>query len=147
MLIKNIRTGVNIVTLADGDITHLHIGFKGTINALFLKNLTEKTHRGCGGRVKSGKVGSGPCFGCKAVRSMVGNLAAVLTDATRLRGRASHDARYGASAPESGAKTQRGRPPPHAEDPACYSQTTSIAESWLGGRCNQRYLQLWSGAA
>ena len=25
--------GVNIVTLADGDITHLHIGFKGTMNA------------------------------------------------------------------------------------------------------------------
>jgi DNA invertase Pin-like site-specific DNA recombinase len=29
--------GVNIVTLAEGDITHLHIGFKGTMNALFLK--------------------------------------------------------------------------------------------------------------
>lgn len=28
--------GVNIVTLAEGDITHLHIGFKGTLNALFL---------------------------------------------------------------------------------------------------------------
>jgi resolvase-like protein len=24
--------GVNIVTLAEGDITHLHIGFKGTMN-------------------------------------------------------------------------------------------------------------------
>ena len=31
--------GVNIVTLAEGDITHLHIGFKGTMNALFLKDL------------------------------------------------------------------------------------------------------------
>jgi site-specific DNA recombinase len=38
--------GVNIVTLAEGDITHLHIGFKGTMNALFLKDLAEKTHRG-----------------------------------------------------------------------------------------------------
>jgi resolvase-like protein len=28
--------GVNIVTLAEGDITHLHIGFKGTMNALFV---------------------------------------------------------------------------------------------------------------
>ena len=35
--------GVNIVTLAEGDITHLHIGFKGTMNALFLKDLAEKT--------------------------------------------------------------------------------------------------------
>ena len=34
--------GVNIVTLAEGDITHLHIGFKGTMNALFLKDLAEK---------------------------------------------------------------------------------------------------------
>jgi hypothetical protein len=39
--------GVNIVTLAEGDITHLHIGFKGTMNALFLKDLAEKTHRAC----------------------------------------------------------------------------------------------------
>jgi DNA invertase Pin-like site-specific DNA recombinase len=38
--------GVNIFTLAEGDITHLHIGFKGTMNALFLKDLAEKTHRG-----------------------------------------------------------------------------------------------------
>ena len=29
--------GVNVVTLAEGDITHLHIGLKGTMNALFLK--------------------------------------------------------------------------------------------------------------
>ena len=38
--------GVNIVTIAEGDITYLHIGFKGTMNALFLKDLAEKTHRG-----------------------------------------------------------------------------------------------------
>ena len=39
--------GVNIVTLAEGDITHLHIGFKGTMNALFLKDLAEKTIAVC----------------------------------------------------------------------------------------------------
>ena len=44
--------GVNIVTLAEGDITHLHIGFKGTMNALFLKDLADKTHRGMRGRVE-----------------------------------------------------------------------------------------------
>ena len=38
--------GVRIVTVAEGDITFLHIGFKGTMNALFLKDLAEKTHRG-----------------------------------------------------------------------------------------------------
>lgn len=31
--------GVNIVTLAEGDITHLHVGLKGPMNALFLKDL------------------------------------------------------------------------------------------------------------
>jgi hypothetical protein len=41
--------GVNIVTIAEGDITHLHIGFKGTMNALFLKDLADKTHRGLRG--------------------------------------------------------------------------------------------------
>ena len=48
--------GVNIVTLAEGDITHLHIGFKGTMNALFLKDLAEKTHRGLRGRIEGWQV-------------------------------------------------------------------------------------------
>jgi len=38
--------GVKIVTLSEGDISDLHIGLKGTMNALFLKDLTEKTRRG-----------------------------------------------------------------------------------------------------
>jgi site-specific DNA recombinase len=62
--------GVNIVTLAEGDITHLHIGFKGTMNALFLKDLAEKTHRGLRGRVESGKAGGGLCYGYRVVRTM-----------------------------------------------------------------------------
>ena len=48
--------GVNIVTLAEGDITHLHVGLKGTMNALFLKDLADKTRRGLRGRVGAGKV-------------------------------------------------------------------------------------------
>jgi site-specific DNA recombinase len=51
--------GVNIVTLAEGDITHLHIGLKGTMNALFLKELADKTRRGLRGRVELGKAGGG----------------------------------------------------------------------------------------
>jgi DNA invertase Pin-like site-specific DNA recombinase len=64
--------GVNIVTLAEGDITHLHIGFKGTMNALFLKDLAEKTHRGLRGRVEAGKAGGGLCYGYRVVRTMTG---------------------------------------------------------------------------
>jgi site-specific DNA recombinase len=64
--------GVDIVTLAEGDITHLHIGFKGTMNALFLKDLAAKTHRGLRGRVEAGKAGGGLCYGYRVVRTMTG---------------------------------------------------------------------------
>ena len=43
--------GVRIVTLAEGDITFLHIGLKGTMNAMFLKELADKTR--CGARAPS----------------------------------------------------------------------------------------------
>jgi DNA invertase Pin-like site-specific DNA recombinase len=58
--------GVNIVTLAEGDITHLHIGFKGTMNALFLKDLAEKTRRGQCGRVADGKAAGGSVMGTES---------------------------------------------------------------------------------
>ncbi len=61
--------GVNIVTLAEGDITHLHIGFKGTMNALFLKDLADKTRRGLRGRVELGKSGGGLCYGYRVRRA------------------------------------------------------------------------------
>ena len=61
--------GVNIVTLAEGDITHLHIGLKGTMNALFLKELADKTRRGLRGRIELGKSGGGVSFGYRIVRT------------------------------------------------------------------------------
>ena len=64
--------GVSIVTLAEGDITHLHIGFKGTMNALFLKDLADKTHRGLRGRVEGGKSAGGLCYGYRVVKSLTG---------------------------------------------------------------------------
>jgi DNA invertase Pin-like site-specific DNA recombinase len=54
---------VRIVTLSEGDISHLHIGLKGTMNALFLKDLADKTRRGLRGRVEQGKSGGGKCYG------------------------------------------------------------------------------------
>src|SRR5690349_14535381 len=64
--------GVNIVTLAEGDITHLHIGFKGTMNALYLKDLAEKTHRGLRGRIEDGKSAGGLCYGYRVVKTITG---------------------------------------------------------------------------
>jgi site-specific DNA recombinase len=62
--------GVNIVTLAGGDITHLHIGLKGTMTALFLKELAEKTRRGLRGRIELRKTGGGVSFGYRIVRRL-----------------------------------------------------------------------------
>ncbi len=62
--------GVRIITLAEGEIGHLHVGFKGTMNALFLKDLADKTRRGLRGRVEAGKSGGGNSYGYRVVRSL-----------------------------------------------------------------------------
>src|SRR5213593_2527674 len=59
---------VSIVTLAEGDITFLHIGLKGTMNAMFLKELADKTRRGLRGRIENGKAGGGLCYGYRVLR-------------------------------------------------------------------------------
>jgi site-specific DNA recombinase len=65
--------GVRIVTLSEGDVTHLHVGLKGTMNALFLKDLADKTRRGLRGRVEDGKSGGGLCFGYDVVKEFAAN--------------------------------------------------------------------------
>jgi site-specific DNA recombinase len=60
--------GIQLVTLAEGEISELHVGLKGTMNALFLKDLAAKTRRGLRGRVAEGKSGGGLCYGYDVVR-------------------------------------------------------------------------------
>ena len=70
-LFKHLQfAGVPIVTLAEGEISELHVGLKGTMNALFLKDLAAKTHRGMRGRVEQGKAGGGLCYGYEVVKSI-----------------------------------------------------------------------------
>ena len=70
-LFKHLKfAGVPIVTLAEGEISELHVGLKGTMNALFLKDLAAKTHRGIRGRVEDGKSGGGLCYGYKVVKQL-----------------------------------------------------------------------------
>ena len=72
-LYKHLRfAGVTVVTLAEGEISELHVGLKGTMNALFLKDLAAKTHRGLRGRVEQGRSGSGLCYGYDMVKSFDG---------------------------------------------------------------------------
>jgi DNA invertase Pin-like site-specific DNA recombinase len=62
--------GIRLVTLSEGEIGELHVGLKGTMNALFLKDLAHKTRRGLEGRVRQGKSGGGLCFGYDVVRKV-----------------------------------------------------------------------------
>ena len=62
--------GVRIVTITEGEITELHVGLKGTMNALFLKHLADKTRRGLRGRIEAGASGGGLTYGYDVVCSL-----------------------------------------------------------------------------
>jgi DNA invertase Pin-like site-specific DNA recombinase len=66
------HAGVRIVTVSEGEIGHLHVGLKGTMNALYLHDLAEKTRRGLRGRVEAGRSGGGISFGYRVVRALEG---------------------------------------------------------------------------
>lgn len=67
-LYKRLRfAGIPMVTLSEGDIGELHIGLKGTMGALFLKDLADKTRRGLRGRVEAGRSGGGNSYGYDVV--------------------------------------------------------------------------------
>jgi len=73
-IFKRLRhADVKLVTLAEGEITELHVGLKGTMNALFLKDLAQKTRRGQRGRVEIGKVPGGNSYGYRIVRKILEN--------------------------------------------------------------------------
>ena len=61
---------VPLVTLAEGEISELHVGLKGTMNALFLKDLAKKTHRGLRGRVEKGFSAGAIGYGYRMVRRL-----------------------------------------------------------------------------
>ncbi|WP_413874673.1 recombinase family protein [Albidovulum sp.] len=73
---------VKMFTLSEGEITHLHVGLKGTMNALFLKDLADKTRRGLRGRVEDGKSGGGLCYGYDVVKKFDASGEAVRGDRT-----------------------------------------------------------------
>jgi DNA invertase Pin-like site-specific DNA recombinase len=62
--------GVKIVTLSEGEISELRVGLKGTMNALYLKDLAEKTRRGLRGRIEAGKSGGGNAYGYEVVHAL-----------------------------------------------------------------------------
>lgn len=60
--------GIRMITMSEGEINEMHIGLKGTMNALFLKDLADKTRRGLSGRVAKGKSGGGITYGYNTLK-------------------------------------------------------------------------------
>src|SRR6202007_144591 len=52
---------IRLITLTEGEITELHVGLTGTMNAIFLKDLADKTRLGLRGRVSEGCSAGGIC--------------------------------------------------------------------------------------
>jgi site-specific DNA recombinase len=70
-LFKRLRfAGIRLVTFAEGEISELHVGLKGTMNALFLKDLKVKVKRGLTGRVRQGKSAGGLAYGYQVIREL-----------------------------------------------------------------------------
>ncbi|PHR93398.1 MAG: resolvase [Robiginitomaculum sp.] len=59
-----------LITLSEGEVDELHIGLKGTMNQLFLKDLARKTHRGLQGRALAGKNAGGKAYGYDVIHKM-----------------------------------------------------------------------------
>ena len=57
---------VPIHTLYEGVITEMHIGFKGTMNAMALNDIANRTRRGQEGNIRRGKAAGGLPYGYKA---------------------------------------------------------------------------------
>lgn len=64
--------GIQMFTLSEGEINEMHIGLKGTMNALFLVDLGKKVHRGQRGRIEHGLSSGGIAYGYDVVKKFDG---------------------------------------------------------------------------
>ncbi|MEH6775953.1 MAG: recombinase family protein, partial [Cereibacter changlensis] len=62
-------SNIAIETVSEGSVSELHIGFKGAMNALFLRDLSKKTREGLRGRAIAGKSAGGLTYGYRVVRA------------------------------------------------------------------------------
>jgi site-specific DNA recombinase len=62
--------GVKLITLSDGEVNKLHVGLRGTMNALFLDDLAQKTRRGQVARLKQGRIAGGKCYGYDVIATI-----------------------------------------------------------------------------
>ena len=59
----SIEDQVRVGPVVEGEIRDLHVGLRGTMSALYLKDLAQKIHRGVEGVVRAGRSGGGLSFG------------------------------------------------------------------------------------
>ncbi|TCP38769.1 recombinase family protein [Rhodovulum marinum] len=62
--------GIQIITISEGLVDEMHIGLKGTMNALYIKEIRAKTKRGLEGRILEGKSAGGKCYGYDVIRTL-----------------------------------------------------------------------------
>ena len=62
--------GVALRTVSEGEINELHVGLKGTMNALYLKDLADKTRRGLRARAAEGLAACGISYGYAKVHEL-----------------------------------------------------------------------------
>lgn len=67
---RMVFAGVRLFTVAEGEVSELHVGFKGVMNALFLKDLAAKVRRGQVGNVEKGLSAGGIGYGYDVVREI-----------------------------------------------------------------------------
>lgn len=67
---KLVYLDIELRTIAEGQITPLHIGFKGTMNAMYLTDLSDKTHRGMVASVLKGNIPGGLAYGYDVVHHL-----------------------------------------------------------------------------
>ena len=70
-IFKRLRfAGVAIVTASEGKVDEIHIGLKGTMNALYIRETAAKVRRGQRGRVADGLVAGGRAYGYDVLREL-----------------------------------------------------------------------------
>ena len=68
---------VSLITLEEGEINAMHIGFKGVKNEAFVDSLAQKTRRGQAGRVREGRIPGGLSYGHSVANKIAGDGQAV----------------------------------------------------------------------
>jgi site-specific DNA recombinase len=76
---------IEIHTIQDGTTGEIHVGIKGLLGALYLKDLAQKTKRGQAGVVRDGRHNGGRSYGYRPVNGQPGVLEMVDTEAAVVR--------------------------------------------------------------